>query len=106
MYVDLNKRRLTNAAEAVDLAGLHDEDVAGASFKLFPIHVPESPAFTHDLNLIIWMAMRPGTTTGKGAEEKDGDIHVAVVGADETMRAALKRKILLTNAVHPGGAPE
>jgi hypothetical protein len=105
MYIDLNKRCVSDATEAVDLTGLHDEDVAGAGFELLAVDVPEASALAHDLDFIIWMAMRAGTPAGKGAEEKDRDIDVAVVGADEAVRTPLKGKILLTDAVHPDGAP-
>jgi hypothetical protein len=40
-------------------------------------------------------------TSGEGGEEKDGDIHVSVVGPNEVVRAALKWQVLLTDAVHP-----
>jgi hypothetical protein len=44
------------------------------------------------------------TTTGKGAQEEHGDVHIAVVGPDELIRAALEGQILLANAIHPAAS--
>ena len=46
------------------------------------------------------MAVGPGTIPGEGAEQEYGDLHVAVVGANEVMRASLERQVFLTDAVH------
>jgi hypothetical protein len=40
------------------------------------------------------------TWTSQGAEEEDGDVHVAVVGPDELVGAALKWQIVLTGTIH------
>ena len=42
--VELDEGTLADAAEAVDLAGLDDENVAGARFELFAVDGPESAA--------------------------------------------------------------
>jgi len=101
MYVDLDEGRVTDAAEAVDLPGLDDENVTGARLELVAVHGPETAALPHELDLIVWVAMRPGPTPGEGAEEEHGDIDVAVVGPDEMVRAALKWQVFLTDTVHP-----
>jgi voltage-gated potassium channel Kch len=44
-------------------------------------------------------------TAGKGSQEEHGDVHVAVIGADELIRAALEGQILLADAIHPADAP-
>jgi hypothetical protein len=51
------------------------------------------------------VTMGPRTTPGQGVEQEDGDIHVAVIGAYELVRATLKGQVLLTNAIHPADAP-
>jgi hypothetical protein len=57
------------------------------------------------MDFVVRMTMGSWTTPGEGAEEEHGDVHIAVVGPDEVVRAALKRQVLLTNAVHPADAP-
>jgi hypothetical protein len=47
------------------------------------------------------MTMRPGATARKSAQQEYRHIHVALIGADELVRASLKRQIVLTNTVHP-----
>jgi hypothetical protein len=101
MDVKLNEGRVPNTAEAVDLSGLDDEYVTCAGFEFFSVDGPETAAFPHELDLIVGMPMRSRATAREGAEKKHGDIHVAVISPDELMRAALKREVLLTDAVHP-----
>ena len=102
MYVDLNERFLTDAAEGMDLSGLDDEDIPGASLELLTVHVPEAAALSHDLDFIVRMTMGSRATPGLCAEKKDRDVHVAVVGADELVRAADEGQVFLANAVHGG----
>jgi hypothetical protein len=92
MYINLDEGPVADAAEA-------------AGFEFLPVDGPEAPAFPDELDFIVRMAMRPGTTPGQSAEEKDGDIDLAVLGADELVRAALKWQVLLTDTVHPAYAP-
>ncbi len=42
MDVDLDEGRVTNAAEAMDLPGLDDENVAGAGFEFLSVDAPET----------------------------------------------------------------
>jgi hypothetical protein len=105
MYVDLNKRRVTDAVKAVDLSGLYDENVTRAGFEFLAVDGPETAAFSHELDFVVRMTMRARTTAGEGSKEEYGDIHVAVVSSNELMRAALKGQILLANAIHPTDAP-
>jgi hypothetical protein len=51
------------------------------------------------------MTMGAWATPREGAEEEHGHVHVAIVGAHEVVRAALKGQVLLANAVHPADAP-
>jgi hypothetical protein len=90
MYVKLDKRRVTDAAEAMDLPSLDDKNVACAGFKLFSVDGPETAAFPHELDFIIRVAMGSRAASREGAEEKYRDIHVAVVSSNELMRTALK----------------
>jgi hypothetical protein len=105
VHVELNEGRVTNATEAMDLSCLDDEDVTRARFELFSIDVPETAAFPHELHFIVGMTMRSGTTPGEGAEEKHRDVDVAVIGADELVRASLKWQVLLADSVHVADAP-
>lgn len=92
---------VTDAAEAMDLLGLDDKNVASAGLELLSVDDPETTAFPHELDFIVRMTMGSGATPRKGAEEEHGDIHVPVVGPDEVVRAALKWQVLLTDVVHP-----
>jgi len=74
MDVDLDEGRVTNAAEAMDLPGLDDENVAGAGLELFSIDGPETATFPYELDLVVRVTMRPRATPGEGAEKEDGDI--------------------------------
>ena len=47
--------------------------------------------------------MRSGTAVGKGAEQKHGDAHIALVGSHKLVRAAIERQVFLTNAMHRSG---
>jgi len=85
MYVNLDEGRVPNAAEAVDLPGLDDQNVARASFEVLTVDGPATATFSHELDFVVRMTMGPGTTPGKGAEEEHGDIHVAVIGPDEVV---------------------
>jgi len=105
MDIELDQGPVTDAAEAVDLTGLDDEDVTRSGFEFLSVDGPETAPLSHELDFIVRMTMGPGTTPGKGAEEKYGDIHIAVIGPDELVRAPLKGQVLLTHAVHPADAP-
>lgn len=104
MDVDLNERRVANAAKAVNLSGFDNENVTGPGFEFLSVDVPEAAAFPHDLHFIVRMAVRPRPAPRKGAEEKDGDVDVAVVGSDELMRTAHEGQVFLANAVHGGSS--
>jgi len=105
MYINLHEGRVANAAEAMDLPGLDDQDVTGAGLEFLPVDRPEAPAFPDELDFIVRMPMGPGTTPGEGAEEEGRDVDVAVLGSNELVRAALKGQVLLTHTVHPARTP-
>src|SRR5688572_11302375 len=100
MDVELNQTFRTDAAEAVDLTGLDHQDIAGSRLELLAIHGPQPAAFPDELNLVIWVAMRPRTASRGAVEEEHRNVHVAIPGADEVVRAATERQLFLTNAVH------
>jgi hypothetical protein len=101
MDIKLDERPVTNAAEAMDLSGLDDENVTRAGFEFLSVDGPEPTAFPHELDFVIRMTMRPWTTAGHCTEEEDRDIDVSVICADELVRAALEGQVFLTDAVHP-----
>src|SRR4051794_28388124 len=100
MDVDLHQRRIADAAKTMNLARLDDEDIAGAGFEFLSVHIPQATALSHDLHFIVRMTMWPRPTPGLCAEKKDRDVHVAVVGADELVRAADEGQVFPANAVH------
>jgi len=83
MNVDLDQRAVSDGFEAVNLAGLDDENVSSATFKRLSVHGPYSAAFPDKLDLIVGMPMRPRTLARQAAEQKDGDAHVSLLGADK-----------------------
>jgi hypothetical protein len=105
VYINLDEGSIANAAEAMDLPCLDDKNVTGGGLEFLPIDRPEASAFADELDFIVRMTMGPGTMTGESAEEEDGDIDVAVLGSNETVRAALKWQVLLPDTVHPACPP-
>jgi hypothetical protein len=101
MHIELDERSVTDAAKSVNLAGLDDENVTRPCFEFLSVDGPETAAFPHELDFVVRMTMRARATTRQSAEQEHGDVHIAVVGPDEVVRAALKWQVLLTNAVHP-----
>src|SRR6266853_6406763 len=100
MDVHLDQWAIHAGFEAVNFAGLDDEDIAGAAFKRLPVHGPLSAAFADKLDFIVRMAVRPRAFPRQSAQQKDRNVHVAVIGADKFVRAAHKRQVFLTDAVH------
>jgi hypothetical protein len=91
MHVELDKWCIADAAEAVNLAGFDDQDVAGAGLELLAVYGPEAAAFPHELDFIVRMTMRSGAAARKSAREENGDVHAAMICTDEAMRTALER---------------
>ena len=69
MNVHLDQRAIPEGFEAVNLAGLDDENVPGAAFKRLSIHGPYSAAFPDKLDLIVGMPMRPGPLARQAAKQ-------------------------------------
>jgi hypothetical protein len=106
MDIDLDEGPVTDTLEAVDLTGLDDQNVTCSGFEFLAVHGPAAAAFPHELDFIVRMTMRPGPAPWEGAEKEYRDIHVAVIGTDEVVRAAVKGQVCLTNAVHPAEPPD
>ncbi len=102
MYIKLDEGCVANAAKAMDLPGLDHKNVTRARFEFLSVDGSVTATFPHELDFIVRMPMGPGATPREGAEEEHGDIHVAVIGPNEVVRAALKRQVLLTDTVHRG----
>lgn len=100
MQVDLHERLIAGALEAVHLARLDDEDVTRAGLELHAIHYPVSAALSDELNFIVGMSMRPGSLSGKAVIQKYGNADIALVGADEMVRASAVREIFLAGTMH------
>jgi hypothetical protein len=100
MDVELDERRVTNAAEAVDLARLDDQNVTGSGFEFLTVDDPLTTTLPHELDFIVGVTMGPGTTPREGAEQEHGDPHVTVIRTDELVRATDKRQVFLADAVH------
>jgi len=83
MNVHLDQRAIPGGFEAVNLTGLDDENVPRAAFKRLSVHGPCSAAFADKLDLIVRMAMRPGTLARQPAEQKHADAHASLLGPDK-----------------------
>ena len=83
MHIELHQRTLADAPEAVNLAGLDDEDVTGAGLELLAVHDPQTATLADELHFVVGMPMRPRTASRLTVEQKDRDADVAVVGANE-----------------------
>jgi hypothetical protein len=57
MDVHLDQWTIPDGFEAVNFAGLDDEDIAGATFKCLPVHGPESAALPDKLDFIVGMSV-------------------------------------------------
>jgi hypothetical protein len=65
MHIDLYQRRVTDAVEPVDLSGLDYQDVTGTGLEFLAVDGPEPSAFSHELDFVIRMAVRPGSSAGQ-----------------------------------------
>src|SRR5262245_9702003 len=85
VHVHLNQVLVPDRLEAVDLPCFDHEDIAGLAFELDAVDCPEPAAFTDELNLVVRMAMWPGTGAWLGAQQVDGAANAALLSADELM---------------------
>ena len=100
MHIDLDERPVADTAEAVNLSRLDDENVAGGDLEFLSIHHVQAAPLSDELDLVVRVAMRSRAASREGAEQKGGNIDVALLGPDELMRAALTWQVLLTDSVH------
>src|SRR3954462_928112 len=105
MNIELDERRIADAAEAVNLAGLDHENVPGSRLELLAGDGPQAPAFSYELDLVVGMTMRSWPTARKRAQKEHRHVDVTLIDANELMRAAHKRQIVLTNTVHANPPP-
>jgi hypothetical protein len=100
MHVELHKRTITDARESVHFTGLDDEDVTSSGLELLTVHHPPSLPFLDELNLVVrvdvWL--RPGSR--QAVKEKNGNVHLTLVGAHEMVRASAKRQVRAMNTKH------
>lgn len=72
----------------------------GAGVEIGTVHDPVPTSFPYELDFIVGMAVRSGTVAGQRVKQKYGDVHVALIGADELVRAADEREVVLSNVMH------
>src|SRR5262245_43097177 len=100
MDVDLHERLVADALELVNLARLDHENVPCPGLELRAVDDVAPAPRSHELDFVVWMTVRAWTATRERVEQEHGHVHVAVVGADEMVRAPLERQIFLANTVH------
>jgi hypothetical protein len=100
VHIELHEGLIADAREAVHLARLDDENVAGAGLELLTVHDIASAALLDELNLVVGMAMRARTASGLTVEQKGGDPDITLVGADEVVGAPAEGQIFLASAMH------
>ncbi len=60
MHIELHEWRVANAAEAMDLPSLDDENVTCTGLEFLSVDGPQTAAFPHELDFIVRMTMEPG----------------------------------------------
>src|SRR5689334_11628404 len=100
MHVELNQRLFSDDGESVNLAGLDHENVACTGLELLAVHDITPAPGLNELNLVVRMPVRPRSASGLAVEQEDRHADVALVRADEMMRAAPEGQVLLTHFVH------
>jgi hypothetical protein len=61
MDVDLDEGHIPDAAEAVNLPGLDDENIPGAGFEFLSVHGIQAAAFPQKLDFIVGVPVGSGT---------------------------------------------
>ena len=98
--VELNQWRIANCLEAVDLARLDHKDVSGTALEGVAAYCPHSSAFTDELDLVIWMPVRPRTLSRLSMKQEHRNASVALLNSDKLMRTTNKGQVLLANVMH------
>lgn len=83
VYVQLDERFIADAAEAVNLPRLDDENVAGPGLEFFFIHDPDAAAFPNELDFVVRMDMGAGTIAGRRPKDECRDADVTVYGPNK-----------------------
>jgi hypothetical protein len=68
MDVHLDQWAIPDGLEAVNLAGLDDEDIAGATLKCLPVYGPNPSAFADKLDFVVGMPVRSRAFSGHRAQ--------------------------------------
>jgi hypothetical protein len=97
--VELHQRRITNSLDAINLTGLDDKDISGAALEALAVNGPYSPAFTDELDLVIWVPVRTRSRTGLPMEQEHRNTGVALLSSDKLMRTTNKGQILLAHVM-------
>jgi hypothetical protein len=81
------------------LAGLDDKDIAGTGLETHAIHHVATTPRLDELDFVVRVSV--GTRTGArcAVEQEHRGRHVALVGADELMRAAPKRQLVTMDSM-------
>jgi hypothetical protein len=98
--IQLYERRIAGHFEAVDLAGLDDEDVSRAAFKSFSIDGPDATAFTDELDFIIGVPVWARTRARFSLIKKYRNAGVSMISSDEFEGTPNERQIFLADVMH------
>jgi hypothetical protein len=100
MHVYLDQGLIPDAGEAVDFPGLDHQDITRAGLELLPADHVAAATPAEKLHFIIGMPVGAGSPAGQGSQQEHRDADVAVLSADELMRAALEGEFLLADTMH------
>jgi len=100
MHVELHQWLVADRGESVHLARLYHEHVPGTRLEGLPLDRPAAAASLNELDLVVRMTVRPGPSASLASEEEHGHADVAVVGADEVVRASTKGQLALSKSKH------
>ena len=98
----MNQCRIADRLEAMDLAGLDDENVSSLALESLAVHRPHSLSLTDELNLVVGMTMRTRSRPGLAMEQEHGNAGVTLLCSDELMRATDEGKAFLADVMHAG----
>src|SRR5690242_10919462 len=93
--------RIADRFEAVNFAGLDDEDVAGPALEGLAVDCPYSATLAYELDLVVRMTMRTRSRTRLAMEQEHRNASAALLSSDKLMRATNERQILLPHVMHP-----
>lgn len=100
MYVELYQWFVADALKAVNFSGLDHQNVTRTRVELLSLHGPAPAARLDELNFVVRMSMWPRSGSRNTVEEKDGDVDVCLVGANELVRTAFKWQRIMAKSKH------